>query len=315
MPPRVAERSGSPASWSGWDTLGLQGRSFVGGGRGPVELATINGTRPRTDPGVCRSRVRCRHRRSGRACARRIRSHGGVGSGGPCRGGHDGGRGGRSGCRRLRGVDVQRRYRHRGDAVLVPAEPGVVPGRPCRRCRGGLRSGRGHPPAVVAASSRPPPPARGVRRRPRRAVARSRLRRPGRAAAIGRRGTLRRSSEFHSVVAQCERSARSWHGGSAADLRRRARRPVRRESAGSGGARRGYVAHRERSVDTSAGAVPAAQLRSGGVAGSGGDVRTTGLAVRTARHRPQPRHARVPLRDVRAGDGRSRPGAATTTPI
>lgn len=41
--PLDAERSGSPASASRWDALGLQGRSFVDGGFGSAELAKING--------------------------------------------------------------------------------------------------------------------------------------------------------------------------------------------------------------------------------------------------------------------------------
>ncbi|MCV7055638.1 transmembrane protein [Mycolicibacterium gilvum] len=43
--PFEAERSGSPESASRWETLGLQGRSFVAGGVGPAELAKINGGR------------------------------------------------------------------------------------------------------------------------------------------------------------------------------------------------------------------------------------------------------------------------------
>ena len=40
--PREVERSGSPASESQWDTLGLQGRSFVAGGLDSAELAQVN---------------------------------------------------------------------------------------------------------------------------------------------------------------------------------------------------------------------------------------------------------------------------------
>lgn len=43
------ERSGSPASAARWDTLGLQGRSFSGGGLGSADLARINGS-PAREP-------------------------------------------------------------------------------------------------------------------------------------------------------------------------------------------------------------------------------------------------------------------------
>lgn len=41
--PLEAQRSGSPASGATWDTLGLQGRSFVDGGLRWAELAKVNG--------------------------------------------------------------------------------------------------------------------------------------------------------------------------------------------------------------------------------------------------------------------------------
>ena len=47
--PSEPERSGSPASFAPWDTLGLQGRTFVGTGPRAEELATLNG-RPAKSP-------------------------------------------------------------------------------------------------------------------------------------------------------------------------------------------------------------------------------------------------------------------------
>ncbi|SBS77513.1 conserved membrane hypothetical protein [uncultured Mycobacterium sp.] len=47
--PAEAERSGSPASAARWNTLGLQGRSFVDGGLRSAELAKINGA-PAREP-------------------------------------------------------------------------------------------------------------------------------------------------------------------------------------------------------------------------------------------------------------------------
>ena len=41
--PTAAERSGSPASLVGWDTLGRQGRGFTGGGPDPAELQAFSG--------------------------------------------------------------------------------------------------------------------------------------------------------------------------------------------------------------------------------------------------------------------------------
>ena len=47
--PRQPERSGSPMSFAPWDTLGLQGRTFVGTGPGAGELTALNG-RPAKAP-------------------------------------------------------------------------------------------------------------------------------------------------------------------------------------------------------------------------------------------------------------------------
>ncbi|PQE00850.1 hypothetical protein CYL16_08945 [Mycobacterium sp. EPG1] len=47
--PEESERSGSPESFAAWDTLGYQGRSFVGTGPRADELARING-RPAREP-------------------------------------------------------------------------------------------------------------------------------------------------------------------------------------------------------------------------------------------------------------------------
>ncbi|KWX68125.1 alpha/beta-hydrolase family protein [Mycobacterium sp. NAZ190054] len=47
--PDRPERSGSPASFAAWDTLGYQGRRFVAGAPGADELARING-RPAREP-------------------------------------------------------------------------------------------------------------------------------------------------------------------------------------------------------------------------------------------------------------------------
>lgn len=41
--PQLPEKSGSPASFAAWDTLGLQGRNFVGTGPGAADLAALNG--------------------------------------------------------------------------------------------------------------------------------------------------------------------------------------------------------------------------------------------------------------------------------
>jgi uncharacterized membrane protein len=47
--PQAMERSGSPVSFAPWDTLGYQGRNFVGTGPDAVELARINGV-PAKEP-------------------------------------------------------------------------------------------------------------------------------------------------------------------------------------------------------------------------------------------------------------------------
>ena len=49
FPPRAPERSGSPASFAPWDTLGYQGRSFVATGPDAAELTRINGV-PAKEP-------------------------------------------------------------------------------------------------------------------------------------------------------------------------------------------------------------------------------------------------------------------------
>ena len=41
--PQNPERSGSPTSFAGWDTLGLQGRNFAGTGPSAAELSALNG--------------------------------------------------------------------------------------------------------------------------------------------------------------------------------------------------------------------------------------------------------------------------------
>lgn len=47
--PRQPERSGSPASFASWDSLGFQGRNFVGTGPDAAELTELNG-RPAKEP-------------------------------------------------------------------------------------------------------------------------------------------------------------------------------------------------------------------------------------------------------------------------
>ena len=47
--PQDPERSGSPASFAAWDTLGFQGRNFVGTGPHAAELTALNG-RPAREP-------------------------------------------------------------------------------------------------------------------------------------------------------------------------------------------------------------------------------------------------------------------------
>ncbi len=47
--PRQPERSGSPDSFAAWDTLGFQGRNFVGTGPTAAELSELNGT-PAREP-------------------------------------------------------------------------------------------------------------------------------------------------------------------------------------------------------------------------------------------------------------------------
>ena len=47
--PGQAERSGSPGSFAAWDTLGFQGRNFVGTGPAAAELTDLNG-RPAKEP-------------------------------------------------------------------------------------------------------------------------------------------------------------------------------------------------------------------------------------------------------------------------
>jgi uncharacterized membrane protein len=47
--PKNSERSGSPDSFAGWDTLGFQGRNFTGTGPGAGDLTELNG-RPATEP-------------------------------------------------------------------------------------------------------------------------------------------------------------------------------------------------------------------------------------------------------------------------
>jgi uncharacterized membrane protein len=47
--PQKPEKSGSPASFASWDSLGFQGRNFVGTGPGAAELTELNG-RPAKEP-------------------------------------------------------------------------------------------------------------------------------------------------------------------------------------------------------------------------------------------------------------------------
>ncbi|MBY0442799.1 MAG: alpha/beta hydrolase [Mycobacteriaceae bacterium] len=47
--PREPEKSGSPESWSAWETLGAEGRSFVGTGPHLAQLSRLNG-RPAKEP-------------------------------------------------------------------------------------------------------------------------------------------------------------------------------------------------------------------------------------------------------------------------
>ena len=47
--PQQSEKAGSPASFASWDSLGFQGRNFVGTGPGAAELTELNG-RPAKEP-------------------------------------------------------------------------------------------------------------------------------------------------------------------------------------------------------------------------------------------------------------------------
>jgi uncharacterized membrane protein len=47
--PQQSEKTGSPASFASWDSLGFQGRNFVGTGPGAAELTELNG-RPAKEP-------------------------------------------------------------------------------------------------------------------------------------------------------------------------------------------------------------------------------------------------------------------------
>jgi len=47
--PQRSEKTGSPASFASWDSLGFQGRNFVGTGPGAVELTELNG-QPAKEP-------------------------------------------------------------------------------------------------------------------------------------------------------------------------------------------------------------------------------------------------------------------------
>ena len=233
--PTASERSGSPDSLVPWDDLGLQGRNFVGKGPTPEELSAFSG-RPAQEPvrvytGLAsaddvRGARRARRPRAG-AC-RRVRPRGSRHRD------HDRDGLGRPGGQRLARVRDERRQRHGGHAVLVPAQLDVVPRRPGQ----GARRRAAHSSTRCTGSGPTCPPtgdrSSGVRREPRHVRRGGRLQRRGRHPEPYRRGAVGRAAELQRAVAGVRRGPGVRLAGVAAGLRRRADRAVRRRGARPG---------------------------------------------------------------------------------
>ena len=228
--PATSLRSGGPGSLVPWDTLGREGRSFIGTGpsAGDIEKATGH---PATEP------IRAY---AGLASAADAQSQGRPGGPGPpargrlqpqepARGDDDRQRLGRPGAGGQLRVPQRRRRGDRGDPVLVPAVVDFLSGRPVQGARGGRGAVRRGLRPLVAAALRPAPQAVRGRGKPGVLRRRGRLRRRIRSEP-DRWHAVHGTAQFQHAVPGIQRPPRPRQPGGPARLPGRAQCPVRGRS-------------------------------------------------------------------------------------
>ena len=280
--PTASERSGSPDSLVPWEDLGLQGRNFVGKGPTPEELEAFSGE-PAQEPvrayvGLAQRR---RRRRPGRPRRPRARAGRRLRPVGARRRDDDRDRLGRPRGERLARVRVQRRHRDGRDAVLLPAQLDVLPGRPGQGARRRPRAVRRRLRRLGAAAARRAPAALRVRGEPRHLRRGGRLQRARRHREPHGRRAVGRAAELQRAVARHRRRPRGGLPGVAAGRRRRPHRPVRRRGPGPRPA--------ARAVGRAAAGLPAERVRPHRVVVAAADPQPPRLAARRARARTSPR--------------------------
>ena len=242
--PTTGLRSGGPGSVIPWDTLGWQGRNFIGKGPSATDIEKFTG-QPAMEPIRVYAGLASAPDAEARAAlaVRDLERAGGferknllvvttTGSGwvDPALVG-------------LVRVPQRRRLGDRGDPVLLPAVLDLLPGRPVQGPRGGPRAVRRGLRRLVPAARRPAPPAVRGRGEPGVVRRRDRLQRrvqPGqphrRASCSPGRPTSTRCSASSATTATraAPRSSRSTRtDGSSGSLTTRPRRYRRRASPGT----------------------------------------------------------------------------------
>ena len=227
--PATSLRSGGPGSVIPWDTLGWQGRNFIGKGPSVSDIEKSTG-QPAMEPirDLRRPGVGPRRRGPGRPGGPGPRARGRFPAQEPARGDDDRQRLGRPGAGGLVRVPHRRRLGDRGDPVLLPAVVDLLPGGPVQGPRGGPRAVRRGLRRLVAAAARTSAPGCTW---PAKASGRSAARPPSAAstsmANLHRRRAVRRAAQLQHAVPGVHRPPRRRQPRGPARLPRRADRAVR----------------------------------------------------------------------------------------
>ena len=226
--PTTSLRSGGPGSLMPWDTLGYQGRNFIGKGPSVSDIEKFTG-QPAMEP------IRIY---AGLASANGAEAQADAGGQGPPargrfpaqepgRGDDDRQRLGRPGAGGHGRVPQRRRLRDRGDPVLLPAVVDLLPGRPVEGPGGGPGAVRRRLRRMGEAAPGPPSPAVRGRGKPGVVRRRGRLHRRERHGQPHQRRAVRRAAQLQHAVPGVQRPPRRGQPRGSARLPGRADRAVR----------------------------------------------------------------------------------------
>ena len=275
--PTTSLRSGGPGSVIPWDSLGWQGRNFIGKGPSVSDIEKFTG-QPAMEPirvyaGLAsgpdaQSRAALAVKDLERAGAFRAQE--------PARGDDDRQRLGRPGAGGHVRVPVRRGLGDGGDPVLLPAVVDLLPGRPVQGPRGGPRAVRRGLWRLVAAAPRPASQAVRGRGKPGVIRRRDRLQRRIQHGQPDLRRAVRRAAQLQHAVPGIQRPPRRWQPGGPARLPRRADRTVRQRPDHGNSAERPAVGRQP-------GPVPDAPVRPDRLVEPASDLQRAGLDQRASR--------------------------------